>query len=103
MGKILIVFRYIFLIYSVDINETRKHIHVTRNVAGYKKSCKFWLEPQIEIDENKKGDLSEIEMREVKRILEENNAVILQQLELFYQGKQVKAIKNEYKNITRRN
>ena len=40
-----------------------------------------------------KGDLSEIEMREVKRILEENKAVILQQLELFYKGKQVKAIK----------
>lgn len=32
-------------------------------------------------------------MREVKRILEENKAVILQQLELFYKGKQVKAIK----------
>ena len=93
MGKILIVLRYVFLIYSVDINEARKHIHVTRNVAGYKKSCKFWLEPEIEIDENKNGDLNEIEIREVKKLLEENKQVILQQLALFYDGQQVKAIK----------
>jgi hypothetical protein len=41
MGKILILTKYVFLIYSVDITELRKHIHVTYNAAGYKKSCKF--------------------------------------------------------------
>lgn len=39
MGKLLILAKYIFLIYSVAINELRKHIHLTHNVAGYKKSC----------------------------------------------------------------
>ncbi|MBA3674363.1 MAG: DUF4160 domain-containing protein [Chitinophagaceae bacterium] len=93
MGKILILLRYIFLIYSIDINEARRHIHVTRNVAGYKKSCKFWLEPEIEPDENKKGDFSSVELREIRKLIEENKELILQQLELFYAGRTVKSIR----------
>ncbi len=93
MGKILILLKYVFLIYSTDIDETRRHIHVTPNVAGYKKSCKFWLEPQVMLDENKKGDFTEIELREIRKLIEENKELILQQLELFYQGKPVKSIK----------
>ncbi len=93
MGKILILLKYIFLIYSIDINEARRHIHVTRNVAGYKKSCKFWLEPEIELDENKKGDFSSVELREIRKLIEENKELILQQLELFYAGKTVKSIR----------
>ena len=93
MGKILVLLRYIFLIYSVDITETRRHIHVTHNVAGYKKSCKFWLEPETMLDENKKGDFTETELKEIRKLIEENKKLILQQLELFYQGKLVKSIK----------
>ena len=93
MGKILVLLRYIFLIYSIDINETKRHIHVTHNVAGYKKSCKFWLEPEVMLDENKKGDFTETELREIRKLIEENKELILQQLELFYEGKPVKSIK----------
>jgi len=93
MGKILILSKYIFLIYSVDISELRKHIHVTFNVAGYKKSCKFWLEPGIELDENKKGLFTEIELREIEKIIEDNKKISLEQLELFYSGKPVKSIR----------
>lgn len=93
MGKILILLKYVFLIYSVDINELRRHIHVTHNVAGYKKSCKFWLEPKIELDENKTGDFSEIELKEIKKLIEENKEIILKQLDLFYAGKSVKSIR----------
>lgn len=93
MGKILVLVRYVFLIYSVDINETRRHIHVTHNVAGYKKSCKFWLEPEVILDQNKKGDFTEAELREIKELILENKKLILQQLNLFYQGKLVKSIK----------
>lgn len=93
MGKLLILLKYIFLIYSVDINEVRRHIHVTPNVGGYKKSCKFWLEPEVELDENKQGDFSEIELREIKKLIEENKELILQQLEIFYSGKPVKSIR----------
>ena len=93
MGKILILLKYVFIIYSVDINELRKHIHVTHNVSGYKKSCKFWLEPEIILDENKKGNFTEIELREIKILIEENEELILQQLKLFYAGQIVKSIR----------
>ena len=93
MGKILVLLKYVFLIYSIDINEVRRHIHVTRNVAGYKKSCKFWVEPEIELDENKKGDFTAVELREIGKLIEENKEVILQQLELFYAGQPVKSIR----------
>lgn len=93
MGKILVLLRYVFLIYSVDIYEKRRDIHVTPNVAGYKKSCKFWLEPEIAVDPNKKGDFTEVELHEIRKLIEENKDLILQQLELFYQGKPVKSIK----------
>ena len=93
MGKIPVLLKYVFLIYSIDINEVRKHIHVTRNVAGYKRSCKFWLQPEIVLDENKKGDFTEIELREIRKLIEENKEVILQQLELFYAGHPVKSIR----------
>jgi hypothetical protein len=93
MGKILILLKYVFLVYSADINELRKHIHVTYNVAGYKKSCKFWLEPKVELDENKKGFFSEIELREIEKLIENNKEIILQQLNLFYKGDAVKSIR----------
>lgn len=93
MGKILILTKYVFLIYSVDITELRKHIHVTYNVAGYKKSCKFWLEPQVELDENKKGNFTENELKEIEKLVNEHKEIILQQLNLFYKGIPVKSIK----------
>lgn len=93
MGKILILFKYVFLIYSVDVLELRKHIHVTHNVSGYKKSCKFWLEPEVELDENKKGDFTNVELREIEKLVIENKGILLRQLDFFYAGKQVKSIR----------
>ncbi len=93
MGKLLILAKYVFLIYSTDIYELRKHIHVTYNHSGHKKSCKFWLEPITEIDKNKQGDFSEIELTHIKNLIIEHKSVILQQLDLFYQHKPVKAIR----------
>lgn len=93
MGKILILVKYVFLIYSVDIYELRKHIHVTHNVAGYKKSCKFWLEPEVELDQNKKGNFTQTELNEIQKLIEENKQLILQQLSLFYEGQNVKSIR----------
>jgi hypothetical protein len=93
MGKLLILARYIFLVYGTDIYEKRKHIHVTYSHRGFKRACKFWLEPQIKLDENKKGDFSEAELNEIKKLIEENRNILLQQLELFYNNKPIKAIK----------
>lgn len=65
MGKLLILTKYIFLIYGSDIHEERRHIHVTYARRGYKKSCKFWLEPKIQLDENKHGEFSNKELGEI--------------------------------------
>lgn len=93
MGKVLILSKYVFLIYSIDILELRRHIHITHNVAGYKKSCKFWLEPDVELDDDKKGDFTNPELREIKKLVVENKVILLQQLDIFYAGQPVKSIK----------
>lgn len=93
MGKLLILSRYIFLIYGSDIYESRKHIHVTHNRRGYKKACKFWLEPIIEVDLSKKGDFTTIELNEIQKLIVENKELLLSQLTDFYNGQQVKAIR----------
>lgn len=57
MGKLLSLSNYIFLIYGSDIYETRKHIHVTYAHRGFKRSCKFWLEPHVQLTYPKKVTL----------------------------------------------
>lgn len=93
MGKLLILAQYVFLIYGTDIYEKRKHIHVTYSHKGYKKSCKFWLEPDVELDKKKKGDFSEVELNEIKKLVLENKDILVKQLDIFYDKKQVKAIR----------
>ena len=93
MGKLLILAKYIFLVYGNDIYETRKHIHVTFSYKGFKRACKFWLEPKIELDIKKKGDFSERELNEIKKVIIENKDILLKQLELFYANKSIKAIR----------
>ena len=93
MGKLLILSRYVFLVYGSDIYETRKHVHVTFSHRGFKRACKFWLEPAVELDENKKGDFSEVELNEIKKLVTEHRDILLKQLELFYNNKPVKAIR----------
>ena len=93
MGKILILAKYIFLIYGTDIYEKRKHINITYAHRGFKRSCKFWLEPEVELDEKKKGNFTDIELKEVEKLVKENQNILLKQLELFYTNKQVKAIR----------
>ncbi|MGI4805533.1 MAG: DUF4160 domain-containing protein [Janthinobacterium lividum] len=93
MGKLLILSKYIFVIYESDIYEVRRHIHITYKHKGDKTSCKFWLEPQIEIDENKKGDFAAKELLEVKKLIVENQQLLEKQLDLFHSKQTVKAIK----------
>ncbi len=93
MGKLLILSKYIFLIYGSDIYEKRRHIHVTYARRGYKKSCKFWLEPDVVLDESKQGDFNQTELKEIAKLIIEYKAVILEQLDLFYEHKAVKAIR----------
>ena len=93
MGKLLILARYIFLIYGADINEKRRHVHCTYAYKGFKQSCKFWLEPEVELDKNKSGNFTEKELNEIKNLILQHKELLLNQLEDFYNGKQVKAIR----------
>jgi len=93
MGKLLILSNYIFLIYASDINEPRRHIHVTYARKGFKRSCKYWLEPDIELDNKKRGEFSEQELREIHRLIELHKVTLMDQLTLFHQGKEIKAIR----------
>lgn len=45
------------------------------------------------MDENKKGDFTEIELREIEKLVEENKEIILLQLNVFYAGFPVKSIR----------
>ena len=93
MGKLLILANYIFLIYGSDIHEKRKHVHVSYAHRGFKRSCKFWLEPDIQLDISKRGDFNEKELNEIKRLILENKETLMNQLELFYKNLPVKAIR----------
>jgi hypothetical protein len=93
MGKLLILTKYVFLIYGSDINEVRRHIHVTYNQRGFKRSCKFWLELYIALDENKKGNFNDRELLEIEKLIEEHKTILLEQLEHYYNNQKVKAIR----------
>lgn len=80
-----------FFVFSADINEKRKHIHIRDNKGHYTHLCKFWMEPVIELEYN--YGFAETELNEIKRLAEQNKKLLLKQLALFYKGKPVKAIK----------
>jgi Domain of unknown function (DUF4160) len=89
----LILAKYVFLIFGSDINESRRHIHVTYTQRGFKRACKFWLEPSVELDKNKKGNFSSRELLEIEKLILENRQILLNQLEIFYSRKKVTAIR----------
>ena len=94
MGKLLIFLKYVFFIFSSDINESRRHIHITDKKSDIERICKFWIEPVIELEYN--IGFSKKEIKEIEKILLSNISIVNSQLNLFYTHKRVKAInKNE--------
>lgn len=47
MPKLLIINQYVFLIYSSDLAENRKHVHVESKKGRFRRTAKFWLEPNV--------------------------------------------------------
>ena len=91
MGKLLIYLKYVFLVFSSDIHEKRKHVHVRDSKGKITNLCKFWLEPKIKIEYN--YGFSKTELNEIEKLIKENKTILLKQLELFYQGRKIKAIR----------
>jgi hypothetical protein len=91
MGKLLVLLKYVFLVFSADIKEKRKHVHVRDSKSGLTNLCKFWVEPKVEIEYN--YGFTKKELNEIEKLIVQNKNILLKQLHLFYDGKQVKAIR----------
>jgi hypothetical protein len=91
LPKILIVQNITIFVYSGDISEKRRHIHIEIKKRRHRKSIKFWIEPQIEIVD--KNGLNDKEISNIKKIIISNIDLINRQLDQFYQGKYIKLIR----------
>ena len=67
---------YRFLFYSGDRDEPR-HVHVMRD----NRVAKFWLDP-VRIDRS--GGLRRSEIRQVQRIIEENQRTLLEAWDFYF-------------------
>jgi hypothetical protein len=91
LPKLLIISKYIFLVFSADLSEKRKHIHVEARKGRFRKSAKFWIEPEIEIVDS--GDFSKREINELQKLIKINKSIIENQIDKFLSGKKIKTIK----------
>ncbi len=91
MPKILIYRNFVFIIFSVDIHESRYHIHVVKKSVKRFNPAKFWLEPKIEMVV--RGDFKDKELNTLNKLIAEHRDKIMKQLNDFYSGKNIKTIK----------
>ena len=78
-----------FLFYGTDVNENRAHVHVGKK--GTQDFAKIWLEPKVELA--KEGDLTDAQLRQLLKIVEENQEKLLKQWQVFKNGGSVRIIK----------
>ena len=83
--------KYVFLIYSSDIAEERKHIHVESTKGKFRTTAKFWLEPNIELVDA--GDFSKVEINKIRKLIKNNLSILKKQIDKFTLGKKIKTIK----------
>ncbi len=86
MPKIAYYYGFTFFFYSYDLLE-RRHVHVAANKHGFNYSAKFWLEPHVEVFEA--GELSQKEIREITKAIENNLDRIEEQILRFKNGLKV--------------
>ncbi|PCH65680.1 MAG: hypothetical protein COC01_09395 [Bacteroidetes bacterium] len=91
MPKLLIIGKFVFTIFSADIEEKRRHVHIISKKGRKYIVAKIWLEPNIEVE--KTGNFSKEEINTILKLIEENSVIINEQLDLFYKGEKVKSIK----------
>jgi hypothetical protein len=91
MPKLLIIRSFLFVIYSADIAEKRRHIHVESKKSRFRVSAKWWLEPDIELVNP--GNYSLKEINEIEQLINENKELLQNQIDLFLKGEKVTPIK----------
>ncbi len=77
-------------VFSGDINEKRKHIHIRDKKGRINRLCKFWIQPEIELANN--HGFNKAEVNEIKKLVTSNIEIIKIQLKAFHAGKKVKSI-----------
>ena len=90
LGKLLIFSRYVLFVFSSDINEKRKHVHVRDKKGKINRLCKFWVQPDIDVAYN--HGFNKAELNEIKKLISLNLDIVKVQLNSFYAGKKVKSI-----------
>jgi len=78
-----------FLFWNTDYHENRAHVHVGKRNTEH--LCKIWLEPIVEIDQQ--GDLTDAQAKEVLNIAIQYRDRLLNQWNLFKQGRAIRTIK----------
>jgi hypothetical protein len=91
MPKLLIISKYVFLLYSSDIAENRKHVHVESKKGRFRITAKFWLEPGIKLVD--RGDFSNAELKRIEKLIKENYVLLNKQIDKFSKGIKIKTIK----------
>ncbi|MBR3566015.1 MAG: DUF4160 domain-containing protein [Paludibacteraceae bacterium] len=93
MPKVLLYitskFIWTFLFWGTDLNENRAHVHVGKK--GTENFAKIWLEPQIQLA--KQGDLSDVQIKQVLKIVELYRQDLLKQWNIFKKGGKISIIK----------
>ena len=91
MGKLIETDKFDLSLFSKDMFEKRKHVHIESHKGKGKKFAKVWLEPDIEVV--KFADFSEKEMNKILKFIENNIDLINKQTDKFISGKKIKIIK----------
>jgi hypothetical protein len=91
MPKLLVVKWLEFFVFSGDIKEQRRHVHLASRTGKSRDIAKFWLEPEIEVDF--KGGFTNKEANEIKKVIAEHLDILNEQLDKFFAGKKVDYIK----------
>ncbi len=78
-----------FLFWNTDYYENRAHVHVGKR--NTERLCKIWLEPEVELAS--KGDLTDVQVKQVMSIAIEYREKMIKQWMLFKQGKTIRIIK----------
>lgn len=91
MPKLLIINQYVFLIYSSDLAENRKHVHIESKKGRFRRTAKFWLEPKIQVVD--KGGFSHNELKKIEKLIKENIKLLNEQIEKFGKGQRIRTIK----------
>ena len=79
MPKLLLIRSYVFFIWTQDVMENRRHVHIIKNSGRNFNAAKIWLEPNVETV--RKGDFSEKEINEIIDIIQKNKVLLLSKID----------------------